>query len=175
MFTRLLSFSKAALNPLMFESPSSKHTSHLHLCHFVLHLLIGFMIKFLFVNKSFSHIACINFMKFCNPTIQERRKKMPLTQWARIAFETNPAGTIFILNQFSSERVEGWWLLPLHINSNYGVLNNEYSIRILLVVKTVLMVTFTACSLVHHLLDVQSGRNWPKGGQQKGEGGRKDR
>ena len=157
MFTRLLSFSKAALNPLMFESPSSKHTSHLHLCHFVLHLLIGFMIK------------------FCNPTIQERRKKMPLTQWARIAFETNPAGTIFILNQFSSERVEGWWLLPLHINSNYGVLNNEYSIRILLVVKTVLMVTFTACSLVHHLLDVQSRRNWPKGGQQKGEGGRKDR
>lgn len=43
--------------------------------------------------------------------------------------------------------------MPLHINSNYGVLNNEYSIRILLVVKTVLMVTFTACSLVHHLLE----------------------
>ena len=64
--------------------------------------------------------------------------------------------------------------MSLYINSNYRVLNNEYSLRILSVVKLpVLTVTFTAHSLVHHLLDVQSGRNWPKGGQQKGK--RKER
>lgn len=167
-----VNFPKAALNPEILKLLSLKHLSTVHPRHFALHLWISFIIKFSCVDKPFSSITLVNFMKLCCPTIQEKlttTRKKPLTQWAGKDFGASPVGTNFIIDRLSVNMLGGWWLLLLYINSNCGILSNKYSDSKNSVYSklTVPTVTFPPHSLVYHLLAVQCGRKWHKGRKQR--------